>query len=77
MDTPSVFKAQCGDGGGGDSMVLEDALPLAPVSVLVWYDEDNGLDCGLEVWCEVILAKVWNHIVFSFIFGVVCNRFHQ
>jgi hypothetical protein len=21
-------------------------------------DEDDGLDCSLEVWCEVILAKV-------------------
>ena len=40
-------------------------------------DEDDGLDCGLEVWCEVILVKVWDHIVFSFIFGVVCNRFRQ
>jgi hypothetical protein len=36
-------------------------------------DENDGLDCGLEVWCEVILAKVWDHIVFSFIFGVVCK----
>jgi hypothetical protein len=38
----------------------------------VWYlllggdDEDDGLDGALEVWCEVILAKVWDHIVFSF-----------
>jgi hypothetical protein len=29
-------------------------------------DEDDGLDGALEVWCEVILAKVWDHIVFSF-----------
>jgi hypothetical protein len=40
-------------------------------------NEDGGLDCGLEVWCEVILAKVYDHIVFTFIFGVVCNRFRQ
>jgi hypothetical protein len=39
----------------------------------VWYlllggdDEDDGLDGALEVWCEVILAKVWDHIVFSFL----------
>jgi hypothetical protein len=38
----------------------------------VWYlflggdDKDDGLDGALEVWCEVILAKVWDHIVFSF-----------
>jgi hypothetical protein len=38
----------------------------------VWYlnlvgdDEDDGLDGALEVRCEVILAKVWDHIVFSF-----------
>jgi hypothetical protein len=40
----------------------------------VWYlllgdDEDDGLDGALEVWCEVILAKVWDHIVFSFLVG--------
>jgi hypothetical protein len=39
----------------------------------VWYlllggdDEDDGLDGALKVWCEVILAKVWDHIVFSFL----------
>jgi hypothetical protein len=33
---------------------------------LVGDDEDDRLDCVLEVWCEVILAKVWDHIVFSF-----------
>jgi hypothetical protein len=33
---------------------------------LVGDDEDDGLDGALEVWCEVILAKVWDHIVFSF-----------
>jgi hypothetical protein len=49
----------------------------------VWYlylvgdDEDDVLDGALEVWCEVILAKVWNHIVFSFFCGVVCNRFRH
>jgi hypothetical protein len=36
VGTPSVFKAQCGDGGGGDTMVLEDALLLDPVPVLGW-----------------------------------------
>jgi hypothetical protein len=47
----------------------------------VWYlylvgdDEDDGLDGALEVRCEVILAKVWDHIMFSFFYGVVCNRF--
>jgi hypothetical protein len=41
----------------------------------VWYlllggdDEDDGLDGTLEVWCEVILAKVWDHIVFSFLWS--------
>jgi hypothetical protein len=29
-------------------------------------DEDDGLDGTLNVWCEVILAKVWDHIVFFF-----------
>jgi hypothetical protein len=33
---------------------------------LVGDNEDDGLDCVLEVLCEVILAKVWDHIVFSF-----------
>jgi hypothetical protein len=33
---------------------------------LVGDDEDDGLDGVLEVWCDVILAKVWDHIVFSF-----------
>jgi hypothetical protein len=33
---------------------------------LVGDDEDDGLDGVLEVRCEVILAKVWDHIVFSF-----------
>jgi hypothetical protein len=33
---------------------------------LVGDDEDDGLDGALEVRCEVILAKVWDHIVFSF-----------
>jgi hypothetical protein len=38
----------------------------------VWYlylggdDKDDGLDGALDVRCEVIFAKVWNHIVFSF-----------
>jgi hypothetical protein len=32
---------------------------------LVDDDEDDGLDGALEVWCEVIFAKVWDHIVFS------------
>jgi hypothetical protein len=38
----------------------------------IWYlylggdDEDDGLDGALEVWCEVILAKVRDHNVFSF-----------
>jgi hypothetical protein len=36
VGTPTVFKAQCGDGGGGDSMVLEIALLLDPVHVLAW-----------------------------------------
>jgi hypothetical protein len=31
-----VFKAQCGDGGGGDMMVLEDALLLDLVPKLGW-----------------------------------------
>jgi hypothetical protein len=49
----------------------------------VWYlylvgdDEDDGLDGASEVRCEVILAKVWDHIVFSFFCGVVCNRLHH
>jgi hypothetical protein len=30
----------------------------------------------LEVRCEVILAKVWDHIVFFFC-EVVCNRFRH
>jgi hypothetical protein len=34
VGTPTVFKAQCGDGGGGDTMVLEDAL-LCPSTWLV------------------------------------------
>jgi hypothetical protein len=33
---------------------------------LVGDDEDDGLDGALELRCEVILAKVWDHIVFSF-----------
>jgi hypothetical protein len=33
---------------------------------LVGDDEDDGLDGALEVRCEVILAIVWDHIVFSF-----------
>jgi hypothetical protein len=33
---------------------------------LVVDDEDDGLDGALEVRCEIILAKVWDHIVFSF-----------
>jgi hypothetical protein len=36
MGTPTVFKAQCGDDGGSDTMVLEDALLLDPVHVLGW-----------------------------------------
>jgi hypothetical protein len=42
---------------------------------LVGHDEEDGLVCVLEVWCEVILEKVWDYIVFYFIFGFVCNRF--
>jgi hypothetical protein len=40
----------------------------------VWYlylggdDEDDGLGGALDVRCEVILAKVWDYIVFSFFF---------
>jgi hypothetical protein len=44
---------------------------------LVGGDEDDGLDGALEVRCEVILAKVWNHNVFSFFCGVVCNQFRH
>jgi hypothetical protein len=44
---------------------------------LVGDDEDDGLDGALEVRCEVILAKIWDHIVFSFFCGVVCNRFRH
>jgi hypothetical protein len=33
---PSMVKAQCGDDGGGDTMVLEDALLLDPVPILGW-----------------------------------------
>jgi hypothetical protein len=33
---------------------------------LVGDNEDDGLDGALEVRCEVIFAKVWDHIVFSF-----------
>lgn len=44
---------------------------------LVGDDEVDGLDCVLEVRCEVILAKVWDHILFFFFGGVVCNRFHH
>jgi hypothetical protein len=36
---------------------------------LVGDDEDDGLDCVLEVQCEVLL-KFGDHIVFSFIFRV-------
>jgi hypothetical protein len=36
VGTPSVFKALCGDNGGGDTMVLEDALLLDSVPVLGW-----------------------------------------
>jgi hypothetical protein len=35
---------------------------------LVGDDEDVVLDGVLKVRCEVILAKVWDHIVFSFFF---------
>jgi hypothetical protein len=63
-----VFKAQCDDGGGGDTMVLEDALLLDPVPVLGWYDEDDRLDCVLEVRCEILLAKIWVHIYCIFLF---------
>jgi hypothetical protein len=44
---------------------------------LVGDDEDDGLDGALEVQCEIILAKVWDHIVFSFFCGFVCNRFRH
>jgi hypothetical protein len=44
---------------------------------LVGDDEDDGLHGALEVRCEVILAKVWDHIVFSFFCGVVYNRFRH
>ena len=40
---------------------------------LVGDDEDDGLDCDLEVRCMVF----WFHIVFSVFCGVVCNRFHH
>jgi hypothetical protein len=33
---------------------------------LVGDDEDDGLDGALEIRCEVILAKVWNHLYFPF-----------
>jgi hypothetical protein len=36
VGTPTVFKAQRGDGVSGDTMVLEDALLLDPVLVLGW-----------------------------------------
>jgi hypothetical protein len=32
----AVFKAHCGDSGGGDSMVSEEVLLLGPVPVLGW-----------------------------------------
>jgi hypothetical protein len=44
---------------------------------LVGDDEDDGLDGALEVRCVVILAKVWDHIVFSFFCGFVYNRFRH
>jgi hypothetical protein len=36
VGTLAVFKAQCGDSGGGDSMVSEDVLLLGLVSTLGW-----------------------------------------
>jgi hypothetical protein len=42
---------------------------------LVGVDEDDGLDCALKVRCEVLPTKFWDHIVFSFIFEIVYNRF--
>jgi hypothetical protein len=49
-------------------MVSEDVLllDLVPALLLGGDDADDGLDGALKVWCEVILAKVWDHIVFSF-----------
>jgi hypothetical protein len=44
---------------------------------LVSDDEDDELDGVLEVRCEVILVKVWDHIVFPFFYGVVCNWFRH
>jgi hypothetical protein len=44
---------------------------------LVGDDEDDGLDGALEVQCKVILAKVRDHIVFSFFCGVLCNPFQH
>jgi hypothetical protein len=73
----AVFKALCGDSGSGESMVSEDVLLLVRSLYLVGDDEDDGLDGVFEVRCEVILAKVWDHIVFSFFCGVVCNRFRH
>jgi hypothetical protein len=64
VGTLAVFKSQCGDGGSGDSMVYEDVLLLGPVLYLVGDDEGSELDCILEVRYEVILAKIWDHIVF-------------
>jgi hypothetical protein len=57
VGTLAVFKANCGDSGSEDSRVSEH---------LDGDDEDDGLHGALEVWYEVILAKVWDHIVFSF-----------
>jgi hypothetical protein len=72
VGTLAVFKAHCGDSGGGDSRVSEDVLLLGLVPAWLHLggdDEDDGLHGALKVWCEVILAKVWDHIVFSFLWS--------
>jgi hypothetical protein len=50
----------------GDRWCLKMSYFWIRYLYLVGDDEDDGLDGALEVRCEVILAKVWDHIVFSF-----------
>jgi hypothetical protein len=65
VDTLVVFKAHCGDSGGSDSLVYCFWVRYV---YLGGDDEDGGLDSALDARCEVILAKVWDHIVFSFFY---------
>jgi hypothetical protein len=79
VGTPTVFKAQCGDGGGGDTMVLEDAL-LCPSTWLV-----TTRTMGLIAFWKYDVRFFWQNsgaILYfplsleSFVIGFV-NEFHQ